>query len=173
MPLIAHNKLPSYSRLAREGQVLIGCERAQHQDIRELHIGLLNMMPDAALQATERQFLRLIGSSNRIAQFYVHLFTVDGLERGPAALDHIARHYDSYERIADVGLDALIITGANITGADLTRERFYGPMTEVTDWARNNVTSVLCSCLASHAVWRHYKSLQQNTMGHELRRLMS
>ncbi|MGB5738321.1 MAG: homoserine O-succinyltransferase, partial [Woeseia sp.] len=79
MPLVAHNNLPSYQRLSDEGQILLGGERAVHQDIRELHIGLLNMMPDAALEATERQFLRLVGASNRIAQFYVHLLTVDGL----------------------------------------------------------------------------------------------
>ena len=39
-------------------------------------------MPDAALAATERQFLRLIGASNRIAQLFVHPFTMAGVERG-------------------------------------------------------------------------------------------
>ena len=53
MPLIEHNGLPSYARLRGEGQVLIDRERASYQDIRELHVGLLNMMPDAALEATE------------------------------------------------------------------------------------------------------------------------
>ncbi|MBT8137425.1 MAG: homoserine O-succinyltransferase [Gammaproteobacteria bacterium] len=168
MPLIAHNDLPSYARLADEGQVVIGDERARHQDIRELHIGLLNMMPDAALEATERQFLRLVGNSNRIAQMYVHLFSVDGLGRGPAARDHIARHYQTFEQIAAAGLDALIITGANITGPDLTRENFYPPMTEVTDWARDSVTSVLCSCLASHAVWRHYHDIERRRLDKKL-----
>ncbi len=168
MPLIAHNNLPSYARLADEGQVLIDRERASHQDIRELHIGLLNMMPDAALEATERQFLRLIGASNRIVQFYVHLFTVDGLERGEAARAHIARHYEPLEQVLTEGLDALIVTGANITGADLTREAFYEPMTRVTDWAGDNVTSVLCSCLASHAVWRHRHGIERKRMDDKL-----
>ena len=75
MPLVAHSDLPSFDRLRQEGQEVLLPGRAEKQDIRELHIGLLNMMPDAALQATERQFLRLVGSCNRIAQFYVHLFT--------------------------------------------------------------------------------------------------
>ncbi|MGB5347831.1 MAG: homoserine O-succinyltransferase, partial [Woeseia sp.] len=168
MPLIAHNDLPSYRRLSEEGQVLLGSARASHQDIRELHIGLLNMMPDAALEATERQFLRLIGASNRIAQFYVHLLTVDGLERDAAAQRHIARHYERFEDLADAGLDALIITGANITGPDLTREAFYEPMTRVVDWARQNVTSVLCSCLASHAVWRHRYGIERQPLQDKL-----
>ncbi len=168
MPLIAHNELPSFSRLADEGQILISSERASYQDIRELHVGLLNMMPDAALEATERQFLRLVGASNRIAQFYVHLFTVDGLERGEAASRHIATHYEPLQNIFDAGLDALIITGANITGQDLTKEAFYAPMVEVIDWAQENVTSVLCSCLASHAVWLQRYGLQRRRMDEKL-----
>lgn len=168
MPLIAHHDLPAYARLAEEGQAVISYERARHQDIRELHIGLLNMMPDAALEATERQFLRLIGSSNRIAQLYVHLFSVEGLERGAQAREHIARYYQRFESVADSGLDALVVTGANITGPDLTREAFYEPMAEVIDWACDNVTSVLCSCLASHAVWRHRYGIERRRLERKL-----
>ncbi len=46
---------------SRRAETVTPLERAIHQDIRELHIGLLNMMPDAALEATERQFFRLVG----------------------------------------------------------------------------------------------------------------
>ncbi|MBT8085146.1 MAG: homoserine O-succinyltransferase [Woeseia sp.] len=168
MPLIAHNDLPSYGRLSDEGQVMIGGDRATHQDIRELHVGLLNMMPDAALEATERQFLRLIGASNRIAQFYVHLFTVEGLDRSTEAQRHIASYYERFEDLADAGLDALIVTGANITGPDLTRETFFEPMTRVADWAQDNVTSVLCSCLASHAIWRHRYGIERRPLQNKL-----
>ena len=85
MPLVAHNGLPTFERLREEGQIVLDPARAAHQDIRELHIGLLNMMPDAALAATERQFYRLVGESNPIAQFYVHPFTLAELERGEQA----------------------------------------------------------------------------------------
>jgi len=69
MPLVQINKLPTYQRLREEGHQVLTLERAEKQDIRNLHVGLLNMMPDAALAATERQFFRLIGSSNPITQF--------------------------------------------------------------------------------------------------------
>ena len=49
MPLVAHNDLPTFDRLRAEGIRVLPADRALHQDIRELHIGLLNMMPDAAL----------------------------------------------------------------------------------------------------------------------------
>ncbi len=152
MPIVAHTDLPTFERLRDEGQTILDPDRALHQDIRELHIGLLNMMPDAALAATERQFLRLINESNQIAQFYVHPFTLDALPRAADARDHIERYYEPFERIREEGLDALIITGANVSHPNLADEPFWGPLIEVIDWAAENVTSTLCSCLATHAV---------------------
>lgn len=152
MPLVAHNDLPSFKRLRQEGQTILDLERAHRQDIRELHIGLLNMMPDKALDATERQFFRLVGESNPIAQFYMHPFTLAGLKRGPEAQAHISRYYEEFEQIKTDGLDALIITGANVTHPNLSIEPFWEPLNHVIDWAYENVTSTLCSCLATHAV---------------------
>jgi len=152
MPLIAHSKLPSFERLAKQGETILSIERAQHQTIRELHIGLLNMMPDSALEATERQFFRLIGHSNQIAQFYVHPFSLSSIERGKHATAHIEEHYKTFEEIKLQGLDALIITGANVTDPDLQLAPFYEQLREVVDWSYENVTSTLCSCLATHAV---------------------
>jgi len=152
MPLVAHNDLPAFKRLIQEGETVLEPDRAREQDIRELHIGLLNMMPDAALSATERQFFRLVGESNQIAQFYVHPFTLKELTRGPKAAEHVKKYYESFDDIKRNGLDALIITGANVTQPDLAMEPFWEPLIEVIDWANNNVTSILCSCLATHAV---------------------
>ena len=152
MPIVAHNDLPTFSRLRAEGQNILESDRALHQDIRELHIGLLNMMPDAALVATERQFFRLVGQSNQIAQFYVHPFSLDGLSRSAEAQAHIDRYYQSFRQVREQGLDALIITGANVSGPELSSEPFWEPLIEVVDWAYEHVTSTLCSCLATHAV---------------------
>lgn len=159
MPLVAHNDLPTFARLREEGQTILEPGRAQKQDIRELHIGLLNMMPDAALAATERQFFRLVGESNPIAQFYMHPFTLPELPRGDAARAHIERYYDSFEELRHTGLDALIITGANVTHVDLSKEPFWEPLAEVIAWADKHVTSTLCSCLATH-VYMHLRQQQ-------------
>ena len=152
MPLVAHNDLPTFDKLAEEGVKVLQSNMAAHQDIRELHIGLLNMMPDAALGATERQFFRLVGQSNPIAQFYVHPFTLDGIPRSAEARAYIDEHYETFEAVRNDGLDALIITGANVTQSNLSAENFWEPLIEVADWAHENVTSTLCSCLATHAV---------------------
>ncbi len=152
MPLVANTKLPSFARLQKEGETVIDGDRAIHQDIRELHIGLLNMMPDTALEATERQFFRLVGESNQIAQFYVHPFSLKELSRTPETQAHIDQYYKTFEQIKEEGLDALIITGANVTGTELSEQPFWDPLIEIINWAYENVTSILCSCLATHAV---------------------
>jgi homoserine O-succinyltransferase len=152
MPLVAYSNLPSFHRLRSEGQEVLEPDRAEKQDIRELHIGLLNMMPDAALQATERQFLRLVGSCNRIAQFHVHPFSFPEIPRGESAQAHIDAYYSSFEEIKKLGLDALIVSGANPAQPDITSEPFWQPLEEVVSWAKDNVCSVMCSCLATHAI---------------------
>lgn len=152
MPLVANSSLPTFKRLQQEGETVLNRDNAVKQDIRELHIGLLNMMPDAALAATERQFFRLVGESNSIAQFYMHPFTLSELPRNEKGKAHVDEFYESFDQIKEQGLDALIITGANVTGPELSKEPFWEPLIEVVDWAYENVTSTLCSCLATHAV---------------------
>ncbi len=161
MPLVAHNKLPTFQVLRDRGEVVLSLERAQHQDIRELHIGFLNMMPDAALAATERQFIRLVGASNPIAQFYVYPFSISELNRSAAAEEHISQHYFNFEDLKKQGLDALIITGANVTDPSLVNEPFWEPLIEVVDWAKKNVASIFCSCLATHALIKHYHGVDR------------
>ena len=63
------------------------------------------------------------------------------------------------------GLDALIITGANVTQPDLAREPFWKPLNAVIDWAYENVTSTLCSCLATHAVLQMRYGQKRRPMG--------
>ncbi len=163
MPLVADTDLPSFARLRNEGETILLREDAVHQDIRELHIGLLNMMPGKALEATERQFFRLVGESNQIAQFYIHPFTLTELERDTEAQSHIDRYYKSFEQIKTEGLDALIVSGAT-PGPDLSKLPFWEPLIEVFEWAVDNVTSVLCSCLATHAVLQFRYGQQRKPM---------
>lgn len=152
MPLVAHHPLPAFEKLRQRGEKVLSLDEALRQDIRELHVGLLNMMPDAALTATEMQFMRLVGSCNQIAQFFVHPFTLPALPRGRESQAYIEHYYQSFDEIRAMGLDALIVTGANVSNPSLDQEPFWEPLKEVMQWAEHNATSVLCSCLATHAL---------------------
>ena len=165
MPLIANTNLPSFKRLEKQGETILSEERASHQAIRALHIGLLNMMPDSALEATERQFFRLIGRSNQVLQLYIHPFSIPSIKRGKKASEHIDKHYKTFDEIKDHGLDALIISGANVSHPDLEKAPFYKELRQVVDWSYDNVTSTLCSCLATHAVLEFMYSQKRTPNG--------
>lgn len=164
MPLVEHLELPTFSRLREQGHEVLPLNRAVHQDIRELHIGFLNMMPDAALVATERQFIRLVGNCNRIAQFYVYPFSLPGLPRSVETREYIERYYCDFEDLKDQGLDALIITGANVANPNLEKEPFWEPLMEIAEWADSNVASTLCSCLATHALLMHLYGIERQPL---------
>lgn len=164
MPLVEHSELPAFKQLRAQGHEVLSLDRAEHQDIRELHIGFLNMMPDAALLATERQFIRLVGGCNRIAQFFVYPFSLPGLPRSQSTLDYIDRYYSDFKELHDAGLDALIITGANVANPSLEEEPFWEPLIEVVDWAQENVASILCSCLATHALLKHLHGIDRQPL---------
>lgn len=161
MPLVAHNSLPTFERLRQEGCSVIGAGDAEKRQGPKLKIGLLNLMPDAALQATERQFLRLLGASARLVDVYVYVFTVADMPRLGNALEHVTNHYTKFEAIKTLDLDALVLTGANPASPQLSTEPFWGGMVEVIEWGRNNVCSTLCSCLATHAVVKQYHQVER------------
>ena len=58
MPLRLKDTLPVIEKLKKENIFAMNEERAVHQDIRELKIAILNLMPDK--ENTEQQLLRLL-----------------------------------------------------------------------------------------------------------------
>lgn len=161
MPLVAHNDLPAFDRLSREGYAVVSADEAQKRATPKLRIGLLNLMPDAALEATERQFLRLLGISAGAADVYAHVFTAAAMPRLGRAREHVDLHYPDFETVKGRELDALVLTGANPANPDLTSEPFWDGMIDVIEWGRDNVCSTLCSCLATHAVVKRYHQVER------------
>lgn len=164
MPLVAHNNLPSFDRLRQQGYELLSADSSLSPDPRERHIGVLNMMPDAALEITERQFLRLIANCGQPVRFYAHFFSVGCLPRSGAAQAHIAEHYATAEQLRERRLDALIISGANVSNPALDREPFWNPLREIIDWAQEHVHSILCSCLATHALVKQLYGIERRPL---------
>ena len=165
MPLVAHSLLPSFERLnSQHSQEVLSLKQALKQDIRELHIGFLNMMPDAAFKVTELQFLRLVGSSNQIAQFYIPPCTIPDSSRSPEIQAYIKEHYTTFEDLKEDGLDALIITGANPIGANLKKEPFWEKLQEIIEWSKANITSTLASCLSTHAITNSLSRIQRKPL---------
>jgi homoserine O-succinyltransferase len=124
-------------------------------------VGLLNLMPDAALRATDRQFIRLLSTAAEEVDIWVRPFTVAAEHRGDEARAHVSHHYQTFEDVRKAGLDALIVTGANPAQDDLERETFWEGLSDVLDWAVAETTAILCSCLATHAVLQKYRGMRR------------
>jgi homoserine O-succinyltransferase len=150
VPVVPHSELPAFDRLAGEG-VVVGRDAS----LIDLRIGLLNLMPDAALTATDRQFIRLVSGYGERANLFVYPFTLAAGQRSEVAQSYVSEHYSEFGDLRAHGLDALIITGANPTHFELADEPFWDGLIEVLDWAEEGVHSALCSCLATHAVLEH------------------
>lgn len=163
MPLVAHSALPAFAEIAAEGAPTIPRRQGKRLTIK---IGLLNLMPDAALRATDRQWARLL--ADPAIDTIVYPFTVAAEGRGARARAYIARHYSTFAELQDQDLDALVITGANPARAELSDEKFWPGLVEVLDWAESETKSVLCSCLATHAVLEHRFGVKRTRLPQKL-----
>ena len=135
-----------------------------NDSLPSIKIGFLNMMPDAALAATERQFLRLLAANTNI-NCYFHPFSIAGVEREEQAKLHIDQYYCDFNTLKSVRVDALVITGANVSKPLLQDELFWTELTGVLNWAQTNVSSVMCSCLATHAAAKVFYDVDRKHLG--------
>jgi homoserine O-succinyltransferase len=157
MGLVVDSGLPAFETLRTEGVALTTPGEAG----RGVRVGLLNLMPDAALRATDRQFIRLLSTAAEEVDIWVHPFTVAAEHRGEEARAHVFQHYETFAEVREAGVDALIVTGANPAQDDLERETFWEGLSDVLDWAVAETTSILCSCLATHAVLQRYRGMRR------------
>lgn len=159
MAIVEHSTLPAFWTMESEGYVVISPDEATRSSFADLRIGLLNLMPDAALRATDRQFLRLLAGGSDEFDIWMYPFTAAADWRSDEAAWHVEEHYTTFEEIERLGLDGLIVTGANPAEHRLENEHFWQELGQILDWASGETQSVLCSCLATHAVLQKYRSL--------------
>ena len=153
MPVVSHPNLPSLERMESSELVFKEDDSRIESFSRNLHIGFLNLMPDAAFQATERQFVGMLASNDELL---IHLYptSVASEERSDSSRNYIDAHYNHIKDIQQRKYDGFIISGANPSQQDMTKETFWNPLIEVFEWAEENSHSVLCSCLATHAIMK-------------------
>ena len=89
MPLKIPKELPAYNVLSKENIFVMNVERASHQDIRPLKIGILNLMP-IKIQA-ENQLLRYL--SNTPLQVDITLFQTKSYTGNHTPLEHLEKFY--------------------------------------------------------------------------------
>jgi len=117
-----------------------------------LTIGLINNMPDTALEATEAQFSRLLSNAAESLQARLRLSFLPEVPRGDVGRAHLdSGAYWPIEALLDEPLDALIVTGMEPVAPLLSDEPYWPRMGQLLQWAEINTTSSVWSCLAAHA----------------------
>ena len=141
---------------------------AQSEPLRagegELTIALVNNMPDSALKAAERQFMRLVQSAAGKARVRFHCFALPTVARSKQARDHIDKEYVDITELDRLHIDGLIVTGAEPLAPTLQQEPYWREFTDLIDWARTNTRSAIWSCLAAHAALQHLDGIERKRL---------
>lgn len=108
-------------------------------------------MPDAALEATERQFCNLLSAAAGPIELQLTYYSLPEIERAPTAREHINSSYFGIEELWKSRPDAVIVTGAEPREPKLSQEPYWSRLVELIDWVDKNTISSMWSCLAAHA----------------------
>jgi homoserine O-succinyltransferase/O-acetyltransferase len=130
----------------------------------ELTIALVNNMPDSALKATERQFMRLVQSAAGKTRVRFHCFALPTVARSKQARDHIDKEYVGIGELHRLHIDGLIVTGAEPLAPRLHDEPYWHEFTDLIDWAKTNTRSAIWSCLAAHAALLHLDTIERKRL---------
>src|ERR1700728_4969167 len=98
-------------------------------------IGLVNNMPDAAVEATERQFADLIRAATPNAVVLLKLFSIPQVPRGAEMRHALSERYRDISELWDTPLDGLIVTGSEPRANNLMDEPYWKTLSTVVDWA--------------------------------------
>ncbi len=163
MPIKIPSDLPAYDVLTREGVMVMSEDQAARQDIRPLHIGLLNLMPKKI--QTETQFARLIGATP--LQIELSLIRMSEHQTKNTAAEHMESFYRPFQEVKDEKFDGLIITGAPIEHLPLEEVTYWGELGEVFDWTQTNVHSTFGVCWGGMAMINYFHGVKKHMLEHK------
>ncbi|HET7885108.1 MAG TPA: homoserine O-succinyltransferase [Bradyrhizobium sp.] len=130
----------------------------------DLTIGLINNMPDSALKATERQFMRLLRQAAGDVRIDFHVFSLASVNRSQSAKGRIEGQYTDIAELDRLPIDGLIVTGAEPHTPSLDDEAYWRDLTGIIDWAKDNTRSTIWSCLAAHAAVLHLDGIERERL---------
>jgi homoserine O-succinyltransferase len=129
-----------------------------------LVIGLINNMPDAALETTELQFSALLAAAAGQREIHLRFSYLPEVKRGAEAQRYLRESYWPLQALQDDLPDALIVTGAEPLAPILTQEPYWQRFTEVLEWSEAQTVSSIWSCLAAHAAVQHLSGITRQKL---------
>ncbi|WP_213772145.1 homoserine O-succinyltransferase [Bradyrhizobium sp. dw_78] len=129
-----------------------------------LTIGLINSMPDSALQATERKFTRLLQAEAGNRHIDLHYFSLPSVKRSEQTQQLMHGRYRDIADLDRLRFDGVIVTDAAPNAAALREEPFWNDLVAIVDWAKINTRSAIWSCLAAHAAVLHLDGIERQLL---------
>ena len=153
MPIRIPNNLPATGILEKERIFVMTEDRAYTQDIRPLHLLILNLMPNKI--ATETQLLRAL--SNSPLQVNIDLLYTASYHPKHTATEHLMKFYETFDDVKDRFYDGMIITGAPVELMEFEDVAYWKELCEIMDWSKTHVYSTLHICWGAQAgLYHHY-----------------
>ncbi len=152
LPINIPYKLPAREILENENIFLMDDNRAATQDIRPLNILILNLMPEK--ERTETQLLRLL--SNSPLQVHVQFLHTESYESKNVSKSHLKQFYKTFPQVKNNRYDGMIITGAPIEHLPFNEVSYWQELTEIMEWSKDHVTSVLHICWGAQAALHYH-----------------
>lgn len=160
MPIKIPDLLPARATLEAEGVVVMDASTAARQDIRPLHIGLLNLMPNK--ERTETQFARLIGATP--LQVELSLVRVTDHVSKHTSEEYLRSFYQTWDEVRAKKFDGFIVTGAPIANIPFEEVRYWDEMVEIMNWTQTNVHRTMFICWGAQAALHHFHGVRRYRM---------
>jgi len=135
---------------------------------RHLVIGIVNNMPDGALQTTERQFGSLLHAASKNIPVSVRYYSLPGLPRGLQGQEYVRQSYEDISQLWSGPVDGLIVTGTEPRAASLQDEPYWPVLSNLVDQVNSHATPTIWSCLAAHAAVLHMDGIPRRPLGEKL-----
>ncbi len=153
MPIKIPNNLPAAHVLEGENIFVMDADRAYQQDIRPLHILILNLMPIKSV--TETQLLRLLG--NTPLQVEVDFIYTESYTPSHTSQDYLTEFYGTFAEVRHKKYDGMIITGAPVENYAFEEVAYWDEVAEIMEWSKSHVYSTFHICWGAQAgLYYHY-----------------
>ncbi len=153
MPIKIPTDLPAIKTLNSENIFVMTELRAATQEIRPLHILLLNLMPKKI--ETETQFARLLG--NTPLQIELELIAMKSHISKNTSESHLSAFYKTFDDVRDRKFDGMIITGAPVEQMPFEEVDYWDELCEIMEWSSTHVYSTMHICWGAQAgLYYHY-----------------
>lgn len=153
MPVRINAEMPVVKKLEEESIFVMPERRAESQDIRQLRIAIVNIMPEK--EKTELRLLRLL--SNSPLQTEVAFLRLKTHQYKNISANYLQKFYQPFSLIREKFFDGLIITGAPVENLPFEKVDYWSELSDIMEWSKTNVTSTMHICWGAQAgLYYHY-----------------